>query len=1359
VHLNTWSQRTRLWSGAACVFCGLLPRVAAPLDAERRVTQYVHDSWTARQGAPTGTITAITQTRDGYLWLATSSDGLVRFDGVRFARVAELTALFPLPTTEVRSLLTARDGTLWVGTSYGLARRVDGRWERVDEGRSHAVDDLAEASDGTIVFARDRIGFGVVRNGQVTVHQTSETGNRCIALTDDGTVWLGNDSTLRPFSLGGTARPPMLNVRVNALYVDHGGRLWVATRAGVYRFAKARLDAGPSARDSLPDPTVNRILQDRDGSIWIATRSEGLLRLSRDRRASFTKQAGLTDDNATALYEDQDGSLWVATVGGLDRFRDSAFVPLGMSEGLPNNNAVSVLTTRDGALWTFTDGSGLNRIDPDGRLRTYTTRDGLATNFGGPLYEARDGSLWVGHDHGLTHVSRGVAHAFRDPSIANGYIAAITEDDEGLLLYIMGLGLQRFSHGRIEPYRLRDGSALTVRMPLAMYHARDGALWLATVDGLIAVKNGVARDVWRVPRSAVVTSLIEDSGGVLWVGTWHGLLRVERGQVTTYGLAQGLFDPKIHTVLDDRHGYLWMGCPRGIFRVFKRELEDVAAGRLARVTSDAFGSADGMRTPETTAAAPPTGCVTRDGRLWFTSKQGLIAVDPARLKRNSVPPPVLIETILADGVALPASSQVSLPAGALQIEIQYDAPSLLIPERVRFRYRLDGYDDAWVDAGARRTAFYTRLPPGRHVFHVTACNNDGVWNPGGAALALEVAPRWYQTWPFYVLAVVGVAGVVSAAHHVRVRRIQVRERALEQRVLERTAALRQEILERERAQTALEESEERYELAIRGANEGIWDWDLVSDRMYLSPLWKSILGYSDHEIESRTEEWFSRIHPEDVERVRAKLLGYRGSQASHYTDEFRVRHRDGGFRWVLSRGFAVRDAEGRCQRVVGAMSDVTDRRAFDPLTGLPNRARFMEYLAELFASSRAEPHRCFAVLFLDLDRFKLVNDSLGHLAGDQLLVAIAKRFEICLRPGDIVARFPGDEFVILVRDLRQPNEVLAIADRIQREMTYPVLVGDSEAFASVTIGIAVSSERYTQPEEMVRDADTAMHAAKERGRSQHEVFHDRMRAQVVTTLELENALRRGIDRDELIVHYQPIISLSTGSIEGFEALVRWNHPTRGLVLPNEFISLAEEARLIAPLGRWVRREACRQLRTWRAAVPAADGISMSVNVSPREFAEPDLAREIRGLLRETHVPPRRLRIEITETTLMAGDYRVAATLERLQALQIPLDIDDFGTGYSSLSYLQQLPVAALKIDRTFTQKLGPRGENLAFIQTMVSLARSLGIPVVAEGVETEEQLALVRQAGCDRAQGFFIARPLDAEHAVALIGTVFPLPH
>ena len=767
------------------------------------------------------------------------------------------------------------------------------------------------------------------------------------------------------------------------------------------------------------------------------------------------------------------------------------------------------------------------------------------------------------------------------------------------------------------------------------------------------------------------------------------------------------------------------------------------------MTSEVFGVQDGLRTSEATAPAQPAAAATPDGRLWFLTQQGLASVDPEHLVRNPVPPPVVIERVLADGRELPAGQPLEIGAGVQRLEFHYNGLSLLVPERVLFRFRLEGYEADWIDAGGRRVAYYTNVPAGRHVFRVTAANNDGVWNEVGAALPLRVAEHWYRAWWFFAVCALLVVVVAGAGYRVRIRRHQALASALEERVRERTAALRQEIVERERAEAALRASEERYELATRGTNDGIWDWNLASGRIYYSPLWAEVVGCDPAELDHSPEKWFARVHPEDLDRVRAKLLGYRGSLAPRYEDEFRMRHSDGSYRWILSRGFAVRDAEGRCERLVGAISDVTNQRALDPLTGLPNRARFMELLADALVRAVGQPALRCAVLVLGVDGLKLVNDSRGHAAGDALLVAVARRLEGSLRPGDLVARNAGDEFALLLAAVRDGDEASRIAARVLAELARPFDLGPGETFVSAAIGIALSSEAAL-PADLVREAGTALHHAKARGRGELALFHEGMRQDAVIALEMDAALRRALERGEFVLHYQPVVALATGRVLGFEALVRWRHPERGLILPADFILLAERTQLIHGLGRWVRAAACHQLRAWRDGDSGREALWLSVNVSGLEFARGDFVRELRSLLRATRLPARALRLEITETVLMDSDEALAATLGGLRRLGVALDIDDFGTGYSSLSYLQQLPVNALKIDRSFVARLGRHERDEAFVETILSLARRLDLSVVAEGVETEEQLAILRRLGCEAAQGFLIARPVPADQAIAL---------
>jgi len=565
------------------------------------------------------------------------------------------------------------------------------------------------------------------------------------------------------------------------------------------------------------------------------------------------------------------------------------------------------------------------------------------------------------------------------------------------------------------------------------------------------------------------------------------------------------------------------------------------------------------------------------------------------------------------------------------------------------------------------------------------------------------------------------------------------------------------------AEDALRVSQECYALAARAANDGLWDWDLVKDKMYYSPRWKSMLGFEEQEIPSRPSEWFERVHPEDVDRVRAAVASHLDGTTAHFEHEYRMLHKNGSWRWVLCRGLAVRDGRDRATRMAGSQSDVTHRklaeeqlahRAFyDPLTNLPNRALFIDRLRQALRRASRRKDYLFAVLFLDIDRFKMVNDSLGHMAGDRLLVMIARRLELSLRPGDTVARLGGDEFTVLLDDIRDVTDATRVADRIQRELEMPFNVGGQELFTSASIGIALSATGYEKPEDILRDADTAMYKAKSLGKARYSMFDTGMHERAVVLLQLEADLRRAIERSELRVHYQPIVSLQTGRIAGVEALARWQHPVRGLVSPAEFIPIAEETGLIMPIGRWVLVEACRQMVAWRDAFGPDYPLEVAVNLSGRQLALPDIVAQIGEVLRETGLEPARLRLEITESVVMEHPEVVSTMLQELRLLGVKLSIDDFGTGYSSLAYLQRFPADTLKIDRSFVSPMGSRGENSEIARTIVTIGHNLGMRVVAEGVETAEQLAHLRGLDCEGAQGYFISKPLSSEDAALLIAS------
>jgi diguanylate cyclase (GGDEF)-like protein/PAS domain S-box-containing protein len=537
--------------------------------------------------------------------------------------------------------------------------------------------------------------------------------------------------------------------------------------------------------------------------------------------------------------------------------------------------------------------------------------------------------------------------------------------------------------------------------------------------------------------------------------------------------------------------------------------------------------------------------------------------------------------------------------------------------------------------------------------------------------------------------------------------------------------------------------------------------DTKGSVVYCNASVRELLCCAEDEVVG--EDWFETFVPAD-QRQAARESIRAGTQpnAPATRGPGAIVGLSGERRLVSWSTSVLRDAEGRAVGTALIGADITDlKRAeerlrhgalYDALTGLANRSLFTDRVAGCIARAKLRPEFRFAALFLDIDRFKLVNNSLGHGAGDRLLVEVGRRLEACLRPVDFLARLDGDEFAILIDDMSDAQFPARVAGRIQEALGAPFQAGEREVFLTASIGIALNKTRYEGPEDFMRDGDTAMHHAKAQGKARHEVFETAMHARAIVQLEIENDLRRAVEREELSVHYQPILSLKTGTVAGFEALVRWKRLGRGFVPAADFVRIAEEAGLIGPLGAWVLRESCRQVHAWQAGVASLrEPLKLSVNLSARQFAEPDLVAQVSRTLRETGLEPGSLMLEITESVLMEQPEAAAATLAELRSQKIRICIDDFGTGYSSLSYLLRFPAQTLKIDRSFVSELAGDKRHSEMIRTIVVLARNLGMDVIAEGVETEDQMARLEALGCDYLQGYLLARPLAADAAEQLL--------
>jgi diguanylate cyclase (GGDEF)-like protein/PAS domain S-box-containing protein len=1362
----------------------LLALAAAPLVAAA-TPRFGHLS--VEHGLSQSTVQAIFQDRMGFLWLGTE-EGLTRFDGYG-------TTVFlhdpedpkSLPNNRVTVLFGDRKGRLWVGTDSGLAR-YDARQEsfdRVSGVLPQRVNGLAEGADGTLWVAVEGAGlYALATDGEVTLHQ-HDAGNPYslasylpsrVLVDRQGRVWVGTHDAglarLEPTPSG--ARFVHLRHREDApdslshddvwgLAEDQDGRLWVATYGGGVsvldpdsgRFGHHR--SGPPPR--LGSDLATMVFTDRRGVVWIGTDGAGLQQYDPELGGfvAFRHAPGdpgsVASDVIRSIYEDRQGQIWVGTfLEGASHLRTTRHQLEYATHNpddprtLANGNVYAFAEDAAGRLWISTGGGWLHHRDPG---RRELVRHLLPSPEHGALSLRADraGRLWVGTYRGGLHgvdPERGAVvatyrHVAGDPgSLSNDEVWAIAEDSDGTLLLATNAGVDRFdpAQGRVVArHDTPSADWATSAGVRALLFDRRGTLWVGSLGGLHRLDPGerqlsrVRPEDRRLHRDGVV-SLHEDRGGRLWIGTFGGGLKsldTATGALATY---EGLPSNVVYGIQEDSRGRLWASTNRGLARL------DPKSGRV-----ETFDLSNGLQSLQFSLGASYR---ARDRRLLFGSVDGFYEFDPDAVVMDDFAPRVVLTGVRLANQPMPlAVSPTTLRSITLQpddkvVTLEFAALDLVLPKRNRYAWRLLGFSESWLELGERREVTFTNLDPGDYRFEVKATNSDGVWTPRTTVgLDLVVLPPFWSTWWFRGLAGLLVAAAATAVHRARVHHVTARW------------------VERQRAELAVRQAQEKYRELFENAAEGIFQALPEGTLVTANPALARMLGAeSPAELLAAGAALAGRFTVDpDRRREFLRLLAEEdGVQAF----ECALLRADQPPLWIAATVRAVRDGAGTLVRYEGTVQDISERKRseeqiqfqayHDALTGLPNRLLLQDRLSQALAYAQRR-QGTLAVIFLDLDHFKLINDSLGHAAGDRLLREVGERLHGAVRAEDTVARVGGDEFLLLFPHLTNPRDAARMAEKVLATLADPFAIDDHELYVTASLGVALFPADGADPDVLLRNADAAMYWAKESGRNTFQLCTRELTARAGERLSLERELRRGLERGEFELFYQPQVHLASGRLVGVEALLRWRHPERGLVLPGTFIPVAEECHLIVPLGAWVLDAACRQLRAWRDA--GAVDLRLSVNLSGRQLPQQDLMAFVEGTLHAHGLPADRLELEITESVAMQNAEWTQGLLRALRGLGVRLAIDDFGTGQSSLGYLRHFPLSALKIDRSFVEDIGRDPVDEAIVKAVIALAHSVDLTVVAEGVGSEEQLAFLRKAGCDEGQGYLFSKPLPADELQA----------
>ncbi len=910
-------RRILIFVGLAC--CLLPMHLQAGLDPTKSITQYVHDVWTTDHGLPQNSVLSMAQTADGYLWIGTEN-GLARFDGARFVTFDRRNTP-ALKSNEIDALAADRNGGLWIGTHGGGLVLLNHGVFRSVRLSNDSVLALYQDTGGTLWIGTDGGGLSRFQNGNLETYTRKDglADNTVFSICGDGKggLWIGTHSGLshlsgKHFSTS-TKNDGLPSNDIRSLCLDRTGAVWIGTnRDGLARLDGKRIDIY-TVKNGLSDNRIWSLREDSNGTLWVGTGGGGISRWRAGKFSRFTAREGFSGEDVWAILEDREGSLWIGSAGGgLNRLRNGAFSSLGAPEGLSSDIVLPIFEDREGAVWVGTSNAGVNRLK-DGKVTQFSTRDGLSDSQVFSITEDGRGDHWFGTRHGLTRLSKGKFTSYAGKSgLPDDIVHCTYTDSKGDFWVGTRGGLSHFDGHTFYTYTTKNG--LSDNDVLSVYEdRRDQTLWIGTGNGLSHLVNGGFRVYSKVDglSNDVVWTITGDVDSTLWLGTnGGGLNRFKDGVFTHYTAQNGLFDDAILQILDDERGNLWFTSNRGVFSVAKTQLNEFAERKVQQISSRPFGTQDGMRSAECNGGFQPAGWRLKDGSLAFPTMKGMAVIHPDRPMTNALPPPVLVEQIKIDGREFTGEGSLKPPPGEGQLEFQYTALSFISPGQIRFKYLLEGFDKKWVDAGTRRTAYYTNIPPGNYRFRVIAQNADGVWSRGEAAVSLVLAKHFYQTLWFTIMEGLVLIGLCVTTYKLRIAQLRANEAKLVALVDQRTHAL--------------SSSEKKFRQLAENIREVFWMMDPGSGALlYVSPAFDQLWGLSVEKVLANPRAWFEAVYADDRERVSA--IRERQRRGEIVECEYRVIQPDRSY-WVWDRAFPIYDQAGCLDRVVGVVEDITQRK-------------------------------------------------------------------------------------------------------------------------------------------------------------------------------------------------------------------------------------------------------------------------------------------------------------------------------------------------------------------------------------------------------------------------------------------------